>query len=322
MARAEIRSLRPGRLVTSPLVAALLLSLLLHLGGGAVYELGKKFGWWKKLSDTSLVKKFQKKNPPTTIAKKDDEPPLIFVDVSHAETDAPKKAKYYSNKNSRAANPDAEQNSNQPKLDGAQTEMPKTENVPELPKLQPSAQPQQPTPETKPQPPAEKSDPMNMGDHELKKISETPAQQQSPQQPQRPRTLKQALAQQQLPGQQMRQDGGVHRKLQWSSLDVKSTAFGDYDRAIVDAVTSHWYNLLDSHRFAEDRTGKVIVHFKLRPDGSITEVEILVNTVGQLLGYVCEEAVQEAAPFGKWPDDMRREIGANYRDISFTFYYY
>jgi hypothetical protein len=51
-------------------------------------------------------------------------------------------------------------------------------------------------------------------------------------------------------------------------------------------------------------------------------VKILENTVGDLLGYVCQAAIEEAAPFGKWPDDMRRMIGANFRDITFTFYYY
>ena len=30
----------------------------------------------------------------------------------------------------------------------------------------------------------------------------------------------------------------------------------------------------------------------------------------------------QAAPFGKWPPDMARMIGANYREITFTFYYY
>ena len=145
----------------------------------------------------------------------------------------------------------------------------------------------------------------------------------------RPRTLKEAQAQkpaqpnqQQLPSLKMKQDGGVKRKLQWSSLDVKSTAFGDYDLAIVRAVTQRWYDLLDSQRFAEDRTGKVIVYFKLKPDGSISEMKILENTVGELLGYVCEAAVHEVAPFGKWPTDMQRMINANYREISFTFYYY
>jgi hypothetical protein len=136
--------------------------------------------------------------------------------------------------------------------------------------------------------------------------------------------LKQAQAQQQqqLPGQKLQQDGGVRRQRLWSSLDTKATAFGDYDRSIIDAVTSRWYDLLDSRRFAMDRTGKVIVHFKLKFDGTVDELEIQENTVGELLGYVCEESVQESAPFAKWPSDMRREIGANFRDISFTFYYY
>ncbi|HTB85850.1 MAG TPA: hypothetical protein VK742_19555 [Candidatus Sulfotelmatobacter sp.] len=321
MARPEVDSLRPGRLATSPLVVALLISLLLHLGGGTVYELGKKFGWWKKLADISLVKKTIKKNAAAELAKRNDEPPVIFVDVSQIEAEAPKQTKYYSNKNSRAANPDADQDSNQPKINGTQTVAPKTEDVPKLQKLQPAAPPPQPqTAETKPPQPVEKPDPMNLGDRELKQVPEQPAQ--PPPQPQRPRTLAEARAQQQLPGQAMKQSGGVQRHQLQSSLDVKSTAFGEYDLAIVNAVTSRWYDLLDSHRFAEDRTGRVTVHFKLQPDGTITEVEIMDNDVGQLLGYVCEEAIQEAAPFAKWPDDMRREIGANYRDISFTFFYY
>jgi len=120
----------------------------------------------------------------------------------------------------------------------------------------------------------------------------------------------------------MQQAGGVPRVRISSSLDAKATAFGDYDLAIVRAVTQRWYDLLDSHRFAQDRTGKVVLHFKLKPDGSVSEMLIAENTVGDLLGYVCEESVQEVAPFGKWPSDMRRAIDANYRDISFTFYYY
>ncbi len=317
---APIQSLRPGRLLASRLVVALLISLLLHLGAWTTYEAGKKFGWWQRLQQISLLKKAAKKNSAQLAAKHESEPPLIFVDVSHAAPEPPKQTKYYSNKNSQAANPDAQQNSNQPKLVGKQKDTPKTEDVPTLPKLQPSAPPSEPTPETKPAEPVHPHDPMSLGDLKLTKPVE-PKPEQPPAQ-QRPRTLKQALAQQQLPGQAMKQDGGVKRQLQWSSLDVKSTAFGDYDRAIVEAVTQRWYDLLDSHRFAEDRTGKVIVHFKLLPDGSITEVKFLENTVGQMLGYVCEDAVQEAAPFAKWPSDMKREIGANFREISFTFYYY
>ncbi len=322
MARAEIQSLRPGRLGSSRLVVALLISLMLHLGAWSGYEAGKKLGWWKRLQAISWFKKPEKKNTTMLAAKHEAEPPLIFVDVSHAAPEPPKQTKYYSNKNSQAANPEPEKNSSQPKVNGKQKDVPKTEDVPMLPKLQPSTPPPaEAAPETKPVEEAHPHDPMSLGDLKLSKPVQ-PKPESAPAQ-QRPRTLKQAQAQtQQLPGQAMHQDGGVKRQLQWSSLDVKSTAFGDYDRAIVEAVTQRWYDLLDSHRFAEDRTGKVIVHFKLQADGTIMEVKFLENTVGQLLGYVCEEAVQDAAPFGKWPADMKRMINANYREISFTFYYY
>jgi membrane protein involved in colicin uptake len=125
-----------------------------------------------------------------------------------------------------------------------------------------------------------------------------------------------------LPGQQLKQEGGVRRQRIWSSLDAKATPFGEYDRAVVEAVTQRWYDLLDSHRFAQDRKGRVTLQFKLKPDGSIVEMHSSENTVGQLLGYVCQEAIEEASPFAKWPEDMKKMIRANYREITFTFYYY
>ena len=120
----------------------------------------------------------------------------------------------------------------------------------------------------------------------------------------------------------MQQDGGVPRRAMWSSLDVKATAFGDYDRELIEAVQQRWDDLLDNHRYAEDRDGKVILRFKLKPDGTVIEMQTLDNNVGEVLGYLCQEAIEEAAPFAKWPPDMVRMIGTNYRDITFTFYYY
>jgi len=32
--------------------------------------------------------------------------------------------------------------------------------------------------------------------------------------------------------------------------------------------------------------------------------------------------VLDPAPYGVWPSDMRRMVGANFRDVTFTFYYY
>ncbi len=339
MARAKQDSLRYSGFEMERLTLALLISLLLHLAIWGGYEGGKKLGWWEKLRQLTQAHQAAKKNPPPPPVTQQAEEPEIFVDVSHAEPDPPKQTKYYSNKNSIAANPNAHRDEKQPELNGKQKLVPKTEDAPRLVKLQPTPPPQpaqppekpqeQPAPEVPPAKPAPPNDPMSLGDLHLAKITDaTTANQQQPQQPtqaprERPRTLKAAQAQQpQLPGQQMQQAGGVRRQRLWSSLDARATPFGDYDRAIVEAVTDHWYALLDSRHFAQDRTGKVILKFKLKYDGTITEMQPLESTVGETLNYVCQEAIEEAAPFAAWPPDMRRMIADNYREISFVFYYY
>ena len=316
---AERASLRFNRPEMERLLAALLLSLALHLGVWGGYTAGKKLGLWQHFHVPAWMQKAKKKTTSPAPPLVQMVEPTVFVDVSHADSEPPVRSKYYSNKNSRAANPD-EANANQPKLTGKQKDVPKTEDVPQLPKLQPSAPPPQPRVELAA---AENTLP---GQTKRAETNQVAVVQKSvkPPQPERPRTLKQALAQKspQLPGVQLQQEGGVKRHAVWSSLDVKSTAFGDYDRAIIEAVTQHWYDLLDSRRFAQDRTGKVILCFKLKSDGSIYEMRTLENTVGEMLGYVCQEAIEQSAPFAKWPPDMVRMIGENYRDISFTFYYY
>jgi len=344
MARAhdESGSLRFSRRERALLIVTVLLSLFAHLGGYGIWEgieFARKHGWWQKLAP-KWVQAVEKKLSLRSQLPPPQEPD-IFVDVSHADTDAPERAKYYSNKNSRAANEETA-NANVPKINGRQAEVPKTEDVArpvkaeeaqaekstkeeanknqQFSQLQPSSSPQQPNPEENPTP-------QTPGETELlrppKNSPSTQNSQTPPQQlQQRPRTLKQALAQhKQIPGQAMQQAGGVPRRALWSSLDVKSTQFGDYDSAIIEAVSQRWYDLLDSHHWTGDRPGKVTLHFRLKPDGTVIEVKTAENTVGDMWGYLCHEAIEESAPFGKWSPDMIRIFG-NYRDITFTFYYY
>jgi hypothetical protein len=306
-------SLRWSRLEKKRLLVPLVLSLIFHITGLCVYQWGVKHHWWQPVKLFSTLPKIppgQKPPPP-----KPQEEQVVFVDVSHEEKETPKKAKYYSNKNSQAANPDAAKDSNQPKIEGQQSVMPKTDSVQRPSKLAfatPAPMALRGVTPTKAPAPAER------GDLDMAQKSDG---QKSQQTQQRPRTLKEA--QQNLnPGEAMKQDGGVRRQRIYSTLDVKATAFGMYDKQIVDAVTEKWYAMLDSGHFAQDRTGKVIIHFKLKYDGTILEMSTAENSVGISLAYVCREAIAEAAPFAQWPSDMRREIGANFREVSFTFYYY
>jgi hypothetical protein len=77
---------------------------------------------------------------------------------------------------------------------------------------------------------------------------------------------------------------------------------------------------LDSHNFAQ-RSGKVIIEFRLTYDGRITEMRVAGNEVGDLLGLACQNAIRDPAPYAPWPQDMRSYFG-NQRNVSFTFYYY
>jgi hypothetical protein len=320
VADTQLGSLRLSGREFRRLTLAFVVSVAAHLLIWGGYELEKELQLWHWPAWMHLAKKKPAPPPLLLTQNQNVQPPLVFVDVNpeQATTEVPKNTKYYSNKNSRAANPTPD-DTDTVKFTGKQTEMVKTENVPRpnFSKLQPAPPARQAQEETQPKPA------LNPGDLTLGNPQDELRQTQGDAEQQRPRTIKQALAlANRLPGVQMRQDGGVHREALVPSLDVKATPFGAYDAAFIGAVTQHWYDLLDRHNFAGDRSGKVTVQFHLNYDGSISDVKILDNTVGDLLAYVCEEAVIEPAPYERWPSDMRREIGADYREITFTFYYY
>jgi len=315
-------SLRLSRSDLERLVVALVLSILFHLAVWGGYELGRKYGWWRELHALAWRHHPTPKplSPPPPAVETQ---PTIFVEVTQPDAAPPKNTMFYSNKNSHAGNPDEDKDSNQPKLNGKQTDNPKTEDATRLSKAQPPAPQPQPL-RPSPQPAAEAADessPFNLGDEKPKQLAMKKAERQTPAQPPKPRTLKEALEQNHLPGLAMRQVGGAHHRLS-AAFDAKATPFGDYDLAIINAVTERWYSLLDQQNFAQDRTGRVVVKFKLEYDGTVRDVEVVDNNVGEVLCYLCQTAIENAAPFGKWPDEMRREIGENFREITFTFDYY
>jgi len=302
------------------------LSLAVHLFAWGGYAAGKEFGWWQRWHWPAWLPRLAiMKVVPVPVLQNNEEQ-LTFVEVAQPTAEAPPNTKYYSSQNSLAADP-TKGNKDVPQLKGKQTEVVKTETVlrPDFNKLQ--AAPATPQQKTQPAPavPQPKTQPaVQPGDLTLGKPQDSKPQDSKPQEQPRPRTLKQASEQQthQLPGQQMKQEGGARLHARGPSLDVVGKPFGAYDQAFIEAVTQRWYDLLDSRQFAMDRTGKVMLRFHLNYDGTITEMSVVQNTVGDLLGYVCQNAVNDPAPFAKWPGNMRRMVGKNYREITFTFYYF
>jgi len=291
------------------LAMALALSLAVHLLGWGGYEFGRTFNLWQRFHLPPLML-FTKIKPAQPLPESE---PVVFVDVNPAQATAkaPKNARYFSTHNSQAANPETGRNKDVPQINGRQTDVPMVENAPRT--QQPSPSELQAKPQVSPEQLA-----MNAGDLTLGKPLETRPEEQT--QP-RPRTVKQALAQQnQVPGVKMQENGGVPRHATIPSFDVKVTGFAEYDKRFIDAVRQRWYDLLDSQGFALDRRGKVVLRFHLNYDGSISGMTITENTVGYLYGYLCQKSVLDGVPYEHFPSDMRLKLG-DYADAQFTFFY-
>jgi hypothetical protein len=137
------------------------------------------------------------------------------------------------------------------------------------------------------------------------------------------RTLAAARARQQdrPPGEKMKQDGGVKRRLDLAAVDAKGSLIGEYDSVFVESVRSRWFALLEDKRYDGYQRGKVVVQFALNSDGRITDLVVQESTVDFSMSLVCEMAVLDPAPYAPWPSDMRRMISGNKRVVTFTFFY-
>jgi outer membrane biosynthesis protein TonB len=287
------------------------------------------------------------------------EQPMLFVDIDPelVEPEPPPKAKFYSMANTRAANPVPSDGAEMPTIDGTQTHIVKTFDTLAPPPTTPPAVPQEeipppkeppaaqstPAAESKPSPPKpiepKPAEPVRVPegtltfakiDPKLKpsknplaeatpRAAETPPD--TPRLRPRPRTVAEARMQKGIVvSPRMRHEGGVSR-IGRVALDVKGTSFGAYDAAVVAAVQRRWYDLLEERKYASDSMGRVVLEFRLNADGSVTDMKTALSEVGDLLALYCQRAVLDPNPYAPWPIEMRREVGASYREVRFTFHY-
>jgi hypothetical protein len=105
-----------------------------------------------------------------------------------------------------------------------------------------------------------------------------------------------------------------------AAFNVAESPFGAYDKMIVRAVQSRWYALIEQNGLYE-RAGQVTLHFELLDDGTVQAMGVKENTAGEVLALFCQKAVLESAPFEPLPDKLRLLIGKDPREVNFTFYY-
>ena len=317
------------------------ISLAFHLLCFGVWKVGKGRGWWQASFSPAWMQAMTRKitaqmarNQPPKQAP--HATPMLYIDVDPAliQTEAPKNAKFYGAANTKAANPTIDKPSDVPKIEGTQEQMLKTidngrNNQPKP--LQPSPAPQpvaaapaetQARPKASFQPgdlamvrPSNNAQPSKTADKGTADSKGNDAETQH----MRPRTLDEARERLGIPGPKTRQTGGSPNFDIASSLDVSHSIVGDYDREFIDAVRQRWYDLL-GQRGGVSQIGKVVLDFRLNSDGHITEMKVVQENVGELQSLIAQSAILDPH-FRKWPDEMRRELGADFRDVRFTFYY-
>jgi outer membrane biosynthesis protein TonB len=104
-------------------------------------------------------------------------------------------------------------------------------------------------------------------------------------------------------------------------LNPATPATNDYDAAFIAKVQQRWYAILSSKPHRDYKPGKVRLVFSLHSDGSLSDITMVESTVSKLFSQFAEDAVKGAAPYQKWPEPMREEVGKDVREIIFRFCY-
>jgi len=244
---------------------------------------------------------------------------FIETDTSQVTGEEPKNARFYSDNSTMAANPQnpSGKDGDTPYLDGSETRMLSTANVRPQPPGAPAAPPATPQPVTqKPAEPVKELAATGMKVVEEKK--ETPEE--KPVTPPARKTVAGSNSRRELAAAKSRATSLGVRRLGVEALNVASSPFGAYDKALIYAVQSRWYEVLNTQRM-DTHTGTVELKFDLLADGSVANMEMKANSAGPALGLYCQKAVVESAPFAPLPEDLQRLIGGDSREIIFTFYY-
>jgi outer membrane biosynthesis protein TonB len=317
-----------GFLKSHSIARAFAISIGLHLLAFFIVEGGNRAGLWKT---SLLAKRPPMVTPPTlTQQQKEQQVVLQFIEVEPQQVEEPKDAKYYSSANSQAANPDTQLNTPTPKIEGTQDKVPKTRDVaqaepqPKQPEtMQPAVKPSKPTQQAAKAPEEPVGDTKeNTLTPEEKAKRDVTMDKPAPKVQPRPRTLADARAQKGvIEGPKMKQDGGVKKYALEMSPSARATPFGSYDAAFIAAVQKRWFDILDARNYASDQTGRVVVEFKLYKDGRILDLRVAENDVTDTLSWACQRAILDPAPYAPFPADLRRLLGADYREVRFTFYY-
>jgi len=258
---------------------------------------------------------------------------FMETDASQVTGEEPKNARFYSANSTVAANPEnpSGKTGDTPYLNGNETRMASTENVhPQPPGAAAMPVPQPTTPPAAPQTvapkqvePVKKLAVTGLKVIEEKKVAMLEQPVESPRMvnhsPAPVRPARSGSSREIATAKSHATAMGVSR-IGVAAFNVASSPFGEYDKALIFAVQSRWYALLNEKRM-DVHAGTVVLQFDLQADGSVANMVMKENSAGMDLGLYCEKAIVESAPFAPYSDAQKHLIGSDAREIIFTFYY-
>jgi hypothetical protein len=96
-----------------------------------------------------------------------------------------------------------------------------------------------------------------------------------------------------------------------------------YENSIKATISGYYYMLM-STSFPHHTTfpeGKVVLKFRLYPDGHVSDVNVVESTMDDSMVAICKRAILDTAPFEPWPESMRRRVHWDYVSIPYVFYF-
>ena len=105
------------------------------------------------------------------------------------------------------------------------------------------------------------------------------------------------------------------------AVDARFSNYGDYTQRMMEAIQSSWWSIIERSRFEGVSRGNVIVRFRLRRDGTVTDAQVLGTEVTRVMTLACKDAVMAPAPYDIWRADMVAMYGES-DTVTINFIYH
>ncbi len=103
------------------------------------------------------------------------------------------------------------------------------------------------------------------------------------------------------------------------AIDATFSEFGEYQQQFLAAVQAGWYREIEFFQ-PMDTAARVHVRMNLLADGTVSDVEIVETTAGEIASLICQTAVEKRSPFRPWTREMVEVFGRD-RTLDIVFHY-